>query len=263
MSNRHHSEAANALIAAHRSGVAIPPVNSETAPLTIEDAYAIQQLQVDQWRLEGRQVVGHKVGLTSRAIQKQLGVDRPDFGHLFADMFHPSDAPIPLGTYIQPRIEPEIAFVLSRDLKGPGVTVAEAIVSIDYVIASMEIIDSRISDWKITLADTIADNASCGGVVLGTRPRPLMEVDVQRIGVNLFRNGVLEQSGTGAAVLGSPINALVWLANTLGELGTTLTAGSVILPGAVCAAIPALPGDSVTAEFAGLGAINIQFAPHA
>ncbi|MFI6742691.1 2-keto-4-pentenoate hydratase [Nonomuraea sp. NPDC050451] len=226
----------------------------------VTDAYAIQLAQVREWTAAGAVVKGHKVGLASAAMQRQLGVDEPDFGHLTDTMFFQHSAPIDAGRFLQPRIEPEIAFVLGRPLSGPGVTVAQAIAAVDFVLPALEIIDSRIENWKITLADTIADNASSGGVVLGTRPTRLEAVDLALAGCLLHRNGVLEQTGAGGAVLGSPINALVWLANVLGARGVSLEAGHVVLPGSVTAAIPVAAGDTVTATFAGLGAVSATFA---
>jgi 2-keto-4-pentenoate hydratase len=252
-------EAADLLLEAYK-GTPIAPLTSTFEGITPEDAYAIQLAQVETWKKQGRVINGYKVGLTSLAVQKQLGVDSPDFGHLFTDMYFLSGEAIPADTYMQARAEPEIAFVLKKDLAGPGVTIADAIAAVDYVVASLEIVDSRIADWKITLSDTIADNASSGGVILGTKPLKLEDVDLRTLGVNLYRNGQLAHTGAGAAVLGSPISSLVWLANTLGSLGTTMEAGSVVLPGAVTPMVPGNPGDVVTAVFDGLGSVTARFA---
>ena len=254
-------EAAHALLRSYDQGQAIPQLSATYPGLDVEDAYAIQLEQVRAWEAAGRSVAGHKVGLTSLAVQKQLGVNQPDFGHLFSDMFVLSGAPVPSGTFIQARVEPEIAFVLKTDLAGPGVSVADAIRAVDFVVASLEIVDSRIADWNITLTDTIADNASSGGVVLGTRPQRLGDVDLRLTGATLYRNGRLLHTGAGASVLGSPISSLVWLANTLGRLGTTLRAGQVVLPGAITPMVPGRPGDTVTAVFAGLGSVTARFEP--
>ncbi|MFF0771295.1 2-keto-4-pentenoate hydratase [Nonomuraea wenchangensis] len=227
--------------------------------MPIEDAYAIQRHQVQAWIASGARIAGHKVGLTSAAMQRQLGVDQPDYGHLMDSMFHTDEAPISAARFLQPRIEPEIAFVLKRPLRGPGVTAAQAIAAVDFVLPALEIIDSRIANWKITLSGTIADNASSGGLVLGTRPTGLDGLDLRLAGCLLHRNGRLEQTGAAGAVLGSPLNALIWLANKLGETGTTLEAGHVILPGSITAAIPVEPGDVVTATIAGLGTVTADF----
>lgn len=239
------------------------PVESLTATypgLTVDDAYEIQLLQVRRWLADGAQVKGHKVGLTSAAMQRQLGVNQPDYGHLLDGMFWLEHEPIPLSRFIQPRVEPEIAFVLARPLRGPGVTVAEAVAAVDFVLPALELIDSRIKDWKIGLVDTIADNASSGGVVLGSTPVPLSGLDLRLAGCTLHKNGELVGTGAGGAVLGSPVSALVWLANTVGTRGVVLEPGQVILPGSVTAAVPVSAGDSVTARFAGLGGVTARFS---
>ncbi|MFF4625124.1 2-keto-4-pentenoate hydratase [Nonomuraea jabiensis] len=247
------------LLGAYATGTPLPPLSTTYRDLSVADAYAIQLAQVDAWTAGGAVIKGHKVGLTSAVMQRQLGVDQPDYGHLTDAMFHLDSAPIDTARFLQPRIEPEIAFVLGRPLSGPGATAAQAVAAVDFVLPALEIIDSRISDWRITLADTIADNASSGGVVLGTRPVLPADLDLALTGCLLHRNGVLEQTGAGGAVLGSPINALVWLANVLGERGITLEAGHVVLPGSVTAAIPVAAGDVVTATFAGIGSATASF----
>jgi 2-keto-4-pentenoate hydratase len=253
-----HEHAADALLAAYASGVPIPPLQDKFGALTIDDAYTIQRRQLDTWLSGGRRLLGHKVGLTSASMQRQLGVDQPDFGNLVDDMFFPENAPVPAERFLQPRIEPEVAFVLNRRLAGPGVTVAEAVGAVEYVLPALEVIDSRIADWKIGIVDTIADNASSGGVVLGSRPVRLTDIDLRLAGCVIHRNGELAASGAGGAVLGSPINALVWLANVLGARGVELQAGYVVLPGSMTAAIPFAPGDVVTAAVAGLGNVTAR-----
>ncbi|WP_115787629.1 2-keto-4-pentenoate hydratase [Arthrobacter silvisoli] len=260
-SSTRDNDAAQALLEAHRTRQTIAPLTDTAPDLGVEGAYGIQLAQVHAWKAEGRTVKGHKVGLTSRAMQVQLGVDQPDFGHLMDDMFFADTDPIRAGRFINPRVEPEFAFVLGKPLTGPGVTTAEALSAIDYVVGALEIIDSRITDWKIKLADTIADNASSGGVVLGSRPVRPTDLDLRTTGVNMSRNGELVATGAGGAVLGSPLNALAWLANTLGPLGVTLEAGSVVLPGSMTGAVAAAPGDTISATFAGgLGTVTANFA---
>jgi len=238
----------------------VEPLTATYPGLTVDDAYEIQLLQVRRWLADGAQVKGHKVGLTSAAMQRQLGVNQPDYGHLRDGMFWLEHEHIPLPQFIQPRVEPEIAFVLARPLRGPGVTVAEAVAAVDFVLPALEIIDSRIKDWKIGLVDTIADNASSGGVVLGSTPVPLSGLDLRLAGCTLHKNGELAGTGAGGAVLGSPVSALVWLANTVGTRGVVLEPGQVILPGSVTAAIPVSAGDTVTARFAGLGGLTARFS---
>jgi 2-keto-4-pentenoate hydratase len=257
------TEAATRLLAAYETKEPIAPLTATYEDIGLDDAYAVQLAQVAERTAQGRTVRGHKVGLTSRAMQELLGVDEPDYGHLYDDFFHPEHEPIPTAPFLQPRIEPEIGFVLKASLQGPGVTVADALAAIDYVVPSLEIVDSRIKDWKITLLDTIADNASSGAAVLGATHTPVHAFDLALSECVLTRNGEVVGSGTGAAVLGSPVNALVWLANTLGARGVALEAGHVILPGAVCAMVPVHPGDTFTATFSGLGSVTATFATEA
>ncbi len=249
-----------ALLAAYESGVPIPPLTRTYPDLTLADAYAVQLAQVEHRLEQGRTVKGHKVGLTSVAVQRMLGVDEPDYGHLFDDFFHLEHAPIPIRRFLQPRIEPEIAFVLKAPLRGPGVTVHEALAAVDFVLPALEIVDSRIADWQIGLLDTIADNASSGAVVLGSRPTAVGAADLRLTGCTFRRNGRVVGTGAGGAVLGSPVNSLVWLADTVGARGVTLEAGQVVLPGSVCAMSPAEAGDVFTATFAGLGSVTARFA---
>ncbi len=255
-----HEQAAHALLGAYASGVPIPPLQEKFGPLTIDDAYLIQVAQVDSWTRAGRRILGHKVGLTSAAMQRQLGVDRPDFGHLMDDMFFAENAPIDVERFLQPRVEPEVAFVLKKPLKGPGVTVAEAIGAIDFVLPALEIIDSRIRDWKIGIIDTISDNASSGGVVLGSTPVSVFDVDLRTSGCVLTRTAEIVGTGAGGAVLGSPLSSLMWLANTVGTRGVVLEAGHVILPGSITASVGVAPGDTFTATFAGIGSVTARFA---
>ncbi len=253
------SKAAGRLLAAYDSRRPIAPLTSTYEDITLEDAYAIQLLQMHELTTAGRTVKGHKVGLTSAAMQRLLGVDQPDYGHLLDDFFYLEHMPIPIDRFIQARIEPEVAFVLKKPLQGPGVTVHEALQAIDFVLPALEIVDSRIKDWKIGLFDTIADNASSGAVVLGSTPTKVGAVDLRLAGATFHRNGQIVGTGAGGAVLGSPLNSLVWLANTVGARGITLEAGHVVLPGALCAMAPVAAGDTFTATFAGLGSVTARF----
>lgn len=237
----------------------VAPLTENPGGVDLDDAYAIQRLQVEAWRSSGRVVVGHKVGLTSAVMQRQLGVDQPDAGVLFADTVGADGGTTDTARYLQPRIEPEIAFVLETDLTGPDVTVAAAVRAVAFVLPALEIIDSRIQDWRIAIADTVADNASCGGLVLGARPTTLDKVDLRLVGANLTVDGRLAATGAGGAVLGSPLMALVWLANTLAASGRSLHAGDVVLPGSVTAAQPVTGGQSWSATFAGLGSVTTTF----
>jgi len=253
-------EIAEILLDAYSRRQPVEPLTGTYEGLTLADAYEIQLVQIRRWLAAGAQMKGHKVGLTSVAMQRQLGVGQPDYGHLLDDMFWLEHDPIPVSRFLQPRVEPEMAFVLARPLRGPGLTVAEAIASVGFVLPALELIDSRIRDWKIGLLDTIADNASSGGVVLGSAPVNLAGVNLRLSGCNLHKNGALAATGAGGAVLGSPLTALVWLANTLGARGVSLEAGQVILPGSVTTSIPVGAGDTVTATFAGLGNVTARFS---
>ncbi|HEY1625345.1 MAG TPA: fumarylacetoacetate hydrolase family protein [Streptosporangiaceae bacterium] len=255
------NEIAGELLAAYESREPVEPLTGRYEDLTLDDAYEIQTLQVSHWLEDGAQIRGHKVGLTSAAMQRQMGVDSPDYGVLLDRMFWREHEPIPASAFVQPRVEPEVAFVLAESLTGPGVTVADAIAAVGYVLPALELIDSRIKDWKIGLADTIADNASSGGIVLGSSPHALDAVDLRLSGCNLVKNGELAGTGASGAVLGSPLSSLVWLANTLGAHGVVLEAGHVILPGSITASIPVAAGDVVTATFAGLGSVTARFVP--
>jgi 2-keto-4-pentenoate hydratase len=249
-------EAAASLLEVYTTGKPVPPLVETYPEATLEDSYRIQQEQVRTWVSGGAVIRGHKVGLSSAAMQRQLGVDQPDYGHLTGAMFHLEHQPIAAETFIQPKIEPEIAFVLGSRLEGPGVTVADAVRAVDFVLPALEIVDSRIQDWRISIVDTIADNASSGGVVLGSTPARLVDVDLRLAGCILYRNGEVAETGAGGAVLGSPLNALVWLANTVGPLGVALEAGHVILPGSMTRAIPMGPGDTVSTSIAGIGSVT-------
>jgi 2-keto-4-pentenoate hydratase len=176
-----HSIAATSLRAAY-GGPAIEPLTRTFPGMTVDDAYTVQQLQVQAWQSQGRSVIGHKVGLTSRAMRRQLGVDQPDYGRLTADMVFAEGEALQPERFLQPKVEPEIAFVLGADLTGPGVTVVQAIRAVDHVLPAIEVIDSRIRDWEIALVDTIADNASSAAVVLGSRPVRLADVDLRLTG---------------------------------------------------------------------------------
>jgi 2-keto-4-pentenoate hydratase len=263
MNPQTREEIAGELLGAYSSRKPVEPLTERYDDLTVQDAYEIQLLQVASWVAAGATVKGHKVGLTSAVMQRQFGVSQPDYGHLMDGMFWLEQAPVPLSRFLQPRVEPETAFVLARPLRGPGVTVAEAIAAVGFMLPALELIDSRIRDWRIGLADTIADNASSGGLILGSTPVPLSAVNLRLAGCNLHKNGELAGTGAAGAVLGSPLTALVWLANTVGARGVVLEEGQVILPGSVTASVPVGPGDTVTATFAGLGSVTARFSGEA
>ena len=208
------------LLAAYSSGKTLPPLTTTYPAITVDDSYRIQSHQIATRTRAGAGIVGFKIGLTSVAMQQQLGVDQPDFGHLLTDMVYAADSPIETGRFLQPRAEPEVALVLGQPLHGPGLTVADIVSATAYALPAIEIIDSRISDWRIGLEDTIADNASSGGFVLGSTPVPIAGLDLAMLGCVLRRNGRIQHTGAGAAVMGSPLHAATWLANTLTAAGS-------------------------------------------
>lgn len=253
------AQVAGELRAAERGRQPIAPPTASHPGLTIADAYRIQRLNVEARLGSGEIVQGHKVGLTSAAMQDQLGVSEPDFGAIFSSMIVEEGTPIATAELIQPRAEGEIAFVLAERLEGPGVRVVDALRAVAGALPAIEVIDSRIADWQIGLADTVADNASSARVVCGGRLTPIEGLDLRLLGMAISLGGKVVATGAGAAVLGNPINCVAWLANKLGEFGVALEAGDLILAGALHASFEVAPGDAVTAEFAELGSVTATF----
>lgn len=239
------------------SATPLPPLTETEPGLDVGDAYRIQQDLVRRYEQQGQRVAGYKVGLTSAAMQRQLGVTEPDYAPVLSGMVHSAGARLRAADLIAPRVEAEIAFVLDGPLRGPGVTPLDVARSTRGVVASLEVIDSRIADWRIALPDTVADLASCAAVVLGARLVPLDGLDLRRLGVVVEVNGRICATGAGAAALGDPTRAVAWAANTLGALGTELHAGAFVMPGAVHAAVPMNPGDHVRARFGHLGDVDL------
>jgi 2-keto-4-pentenoate hydratase len=252
--------ACTALDEAERTCRPIAPLRDAYPGIDLDDAYAIQQLGIGLREERGARVVGHKVGLSSRAMQQMMGVHEPDFGHLTDGMSVFEDDDVEVGALCQPRVEIESAFVLGRPLAGPGVSVADVVRATEFVLPSIEIIDSRIRSWDIRLVDTVADNASSARLVLGGTPRLLTALDLRAVPAALERNGRIVETGTTGAVLGNPVKAVAWLANTLGRFGVTLEAGHVILPGSCTRAVDVMPGDWIRARFGGLGEVAVGFA---
>lgn len=252
-------QAADLLVEAARSGQFVPPLRDTFAPLSIEDAYAIQRINTERKLAAGRRVLGCKIGLTSVAVQKQLGVDQPDFGLLFDDMGYGDGEPIPASILTQPKIEAEIAFVFGRDLDVDNPGQLDVIQAIDYALPALEIVGSRIANWDIRITDTIADNASSSAYVIGNTPRKLSEFDVRLCGMVMERRGEPVSVGAGAACLGSPINAVVWLARTMAALGTPLKAGDLVLSGALGPMVAVTPGDIFETRINGLGSVRAVF----
>lgn len=257
-------ELADTLWHAWETRTPCPPLVESEPKLSVRDAYAIQRINIRRRQLaggDGRQhLVGHKIGLTSHAIQRWLNVDEPDFGCLLESMAVPQDGIVDTSTLLQPRAEGEVAFVLGKDLSGPGVTSVDVIDATAYVLPAIEIVDSRVADWKITIADTVADNASAGCFVLGTRPTKLEDVDLSLAGMRLSKNGRVVSTGAGVACLDSPLHAVAWLANTFGRFGTSLRAGEVILSGALGPVTAVQAGDELVLDIAHLGRARVRFA---
>jgi 2-keto-4-pentenoate hydratase len=249
------------LLDAYESKKPIPPVRERLIPLgDVDAAYAAQRAQVETWEKAGRRRVGAKIGLTAPAVQRQLGVDRPDFGVLLADMAVPDGAEIDHGSLLQPRVEAEVAFVLGADLPDGRVTVADVVRATDFLLPAIEVVDSRIAGWDITIVDTVADNASSGMYVLGTTPRRIADVDLRLCGAVLEHAGEPVSVGAGAACLGNPLHAVAWLATTLAAAGSPLQAGDVVLSGALGPMVPAVAGASYEARISGLGSVRATFS---
>jgi len=249
-------ELARALHRARRDRVAIPPLTDAWPDMTAADAYAVQQHLVGLLQADGEgEVVGYKLGLTSRPMQELLGVDQPDYGPVLAAHVRPAGVRVDVGRLIQPKVEAEIAIVLREPLSGPRCTALDARRAAAGAVAAIEIVDSRVENWRIRLADTVADLASSGAIALSSRLVPLQGLDPRLIGMVFTRNGELVATGAGAAALGDPLHAVAWLANTLHPLGATLAAGHVVMTGALHAAVPLGEGDVFRAEFDRLGPV--------
>jgi 2-oxopent-4-enoate/cis-2-oxohex-4-enoate hydratase len=233
---------------------------SDGGLVTVDDAYAVQQHNVARRIARGERLVGRKVGITSKAVMEWLGVDQPDFGALLDTMAVDDGGTCKVSSLIAPRVEGEVAFVLARDLDDPRTTAVDVVDATAWIAASIEIIDSRVKDWKIKLADTIADNASSARFVVSSTKASLQGLDLPLVGCALRKNGRVASSGAGAACLGNPVNAVAWLARTLAARGTPLKAGDVVLSGALCPVVPVAAGDVVELDVAGVGRCSVRFA---
>ena len=250
---------AEMLLAAEKSRKPIPPLTQTDPGITVDEAYRIQLRIMETKKSSGQVVVGKKIGLTSLAMQAMLGVKEPDYGHILNGMVAMEGEKVPAADLIQPRIEGELAFVLKEDLKGPGITMTEVLRCSEGVIPALEIIDSRITDWKIKLPDTVADNASSARIVLGGKITPVLGLDLRTVGMVLEKNGEVAATAAGAAVLGHPAQAVAWLADKLAAYGISLRRGEVILSGSLTGAIPVAAGDFIRADFGTLGDVKIKF----
>lgn len=260
MNNDAVAQVADRIFEAHATGKPIAPVRDSLKAGAIDEAYAAQEINTKRWLAAGRKLVGRKIGLTSLVVQKQLGVDQPDYGMLFDDMAVPDGWEIKRSQLIQPKVEAEVAFVLGRDLDSERITTVDVIRAIEFALPAIEVVDSRIADWKIGILDTIADNASSGLYVLGNTPVPLDRVDLRLCGMVMETNGEPISVGAGAACLGNPISAAYWLAKTMARVGRPLKAGDTIMSGALGPMAPVKWGDVAEARISGLGTVRAAFA---
>jgi len=252
---------ADELYGALRQRRSIQALSEREPDLTLEAAYAISEKILKKRLDAGEHLVGKKIGVTSKAVQNMLKVHQPDFGYLTDAMVYTNEDSVPISsTLIQPRAEGEIAFILKRDLMGPGVSIAQVLQATDCVMPCFEIVDSRIENWNIKIEDTVADNASCGLLVLGDQAVNPRSVDLTTCGMVLHKNGQLLSTGAGAAALGSPLNCVAWLANTLGRYGVALKAGEIILSGSLVPLEPVQAGDYMTLAIGGIGTASVRFS---
>lgn len=254
----HLHAAAEALRQARQSRQAITPITQSQQVSGLDEAYAVAQINTEYKVSQGARIIGKKVGLTSKAVQQQLGVDQPDFGILFDDMEYLDGDAVPVSQLLQPKIEAEIAFILGKDLSGQAPSWGEFLAALAYAVPALEIVDSAIQDWKITLEDTVADNASCGLFVLGNQPIAIGSLNFAKLKMELEHNKVVASKGSGAACLGHPLKAAWWLARTMCEKGIGLKTGEIILSGALGPMVNVKTGDSVTAYIGRLGSVGCQ-----
>jgi 2-oxopent-4-enoate/cis-2-oxohex-4-enoate hydratase len=238
----------------------VKPLTQRFNDISIEDAYHISLRMVERRVQAGAKIIGKKIGVTSKTVQDMLNVHQPDFGYLTDDMAYSQGEEMPISEkLIQPKAEGEIAFILKKDLIGPGITNADVLAATECVIPCFEIVDSRIEDWNIKIQDTVADNASCGLFVLGDKAVSPSKVDLSTCGMVVEKNGQIISTGAGAAALGSPVNCVTWLANTLGQFGIPLKAGEVILSGSLVPLEPVKAGDFMSVSIGGIGNASVRF----
>lgn len=250
---------ADALRRAGETRTPVPPLSDRLSATDVALGYAIQNANTEYWLKSGRKLTGRKIGLTARAVQAQMGVDQPDYGMLFADMCFADGEEIPADRLIQPRVEGEIAFVLDRDLDNGGLTIADLIRAVAFALPAIEIVDSRVADWKIRIMDTVADNASSGLYVLGAVPVKLEALDLFACGMVLEHRGEPVSVGAGAACLGNPLTAALWLARKMVEVGRPLKAGDTVMSGALGPMVAAVPGGAYELRISGLGSVRTMF----
>jgi len=258
LSDADRQKAAQLLLTAERERKQMVQLSKTWPDITFDDAYAIQSLVQQQKIAEGRKLIGHKVGLTSKAMQRSSEIDEPDYGHLLDDMMIADGAKVPHETYCVPRVEVELAFVLGQRLKGPGVGLTDVLRATEYVVPSLEIVDARVQNPR-KIFDTISDNGAAAGIVCGGRPVRPMDVDLRWVGGIMYVNGQIEETGLAAGVLGHPAMGVAWLANKLGQHGVALEAGHLVLSGSFTRVVFAKKGDTLHGDFGPLGSVAVQF----
>ncbi|MGB5902748.1 MAG: 2-oxo-hepta-3-ene-1,7-dioic acid hydratase [Xanthobacteraceae bacterium] len=258
LTDQERAKAADILMEAERTRVQAVQLSKTFPNIEIEDSYAIQSEITRRKIASGRKLLGHKVGLTSKAMQQSVQIDEPDYGHLLDDMMLHDGAKVPHSNYCVPRVEPELAFVLAKPLKGPGIGLLDVLRATEYVVPAIEIIDARVQNPR-KIFDTVADNGAAAGIVLGGRPVRPHDVDLRWVGAVFYRNSEIEETGIAAGVLGHPAMGIAWLANKVGRFGTVLEPGHVMLSGSFTRPVMADKGDTLHADFGPLGSVAVQF----
>lgn len=258
LTDEERTRAADILMEAERTRTPALQLSKTFPHIEIDDSYAIQSETTRRKIASGRRLIGHKVGLTSKAMQASSQIDEPDYGHLLDDMMLADGAKVPHGNYCVPRVEPELAFVLGKPLKGPSIGLIDVLRATEFVVPAIEIIDARVQNPR-KIYDTVADNGAAAGIVLGGRPIKPTEVDLRWVGAVFYRNSEIEETGLAAGVLGNPAMGIAWLANKVGRFGTVLEAGHIMLSGSFTRPVWADKGDTLHADFGPLGAVTVQF----
>ncbi|MGQ9616700.1 MAG: 2-keto-4-pentenoate hydratase [Spirochaetota bacterium] len=251
---------AEELYKAEKTRIPVEPLTDRFSAITMEEAYNVQLVNVNRRINQGERIIGKKIGLTSEAMQRFLGVHEPDYGHIFNTMFLLKNE-LSMSQVIQPKAEGEIAFVMKEDIMGPGVTPLDVMRATDYVIPAIEIIDSRIKEWKIKIQDTVADNASSAFILVGARALSLNEIDLLSTGMVFSKNGSIVATGASAAVMGNPVNAVTWLVNKLAEYNVSVKKGEIVLSGSITAAVDVKKGDVIDVTFDRLGPVKVKVVP--
>ncbi|MGR5222728.1 2-keto-4-pentenoate hydratase [Vibrio parahaemolyticus] len=250
---------AKELYHAEKNSIKIEKLSVTYPEITVDQAYRIQLAAVEEKLADGQIVVGKKIGLSNFEMQKALGISEPDYGHILSDNMADQDNPLRMSEMVQPMMEAELAFVLDKDIQGPGVTAAQVMAATKGIIPAFEVVDSRFSDIRVALQDTIADNASCGRVILGSTLVPINDLDLRTIGLVLEKNGRIIDTAASATVLGSPAASVAWLANKIAAYGVGLKAGEIIMSGSFTNIVKIEEGDVFEASFGGVGKVKASF----